>query len=313
MSLEPKLHPCDNCGSEAFTVVLRGPDLLEGLPGEFQFVRCEQCGMLRQNPRLDWDQLAAYYPKDYISHGEQLDPSVSGFRRFEKRYGHWKRVRLVNKFKPAGKWLDIGCGSGLNLQEAQFWKRWDLYGLEPVASMATYVQERLGIPVFNTNLEEFSCHEGEFDIVTMWDVLEHLPYPVEALEQVGRLLKPGGLLVLSTPNLESLDRQWFRSAWIGYDLPRHLYLFPRNLLRETLHRKGFNVIQERCLAGSHAALMLNFSFLSHKSNSLLVKWIASHKDGYFPFRLLTFAPLWIIDQLKKGINITVIAQKKDVC
>lgn len=310
MSLEPKLHPCDNCGSEAFTVVLRGPDLLEGLPGEFQFVRCEQCGLLRQNPRLEWEQLAAYYPENYISHGGLLDKSLSRVKQIERRYGHWKRVRRIAKYKPEGTWLDVGCGSGLNLQEAQFWKRWQLFGLEPVPKMAAYVQEKLGIPVYNTTLEDFTDHDEEFDIITMWDVLEHLPYPVEALEKVSRMLKPGGILVLSTPSLESLDRGWFKDSWIGYDLPRHLFLFPRPLLKQVLSEKGLHPLAEHCLAGSHAALMLNLTFLNRKKPSRFLNWVTAHKDGYIPFRVLTFLPLWVIDQLKKGTNITLIARKR---
>jgi 2-polyprenyl-3-methyl-5-hydroxy-6-metoxy-1,4-benzoquinol methylase len=309
MTLDLKFHPCDYCGSEDYTVVMRGPDLLEGLPGEFQLTRCNQCGLLRQNPRLDWEQLADYYPEGYVSHNGLLEDSVSGFKRFERRYGHWKRVRRIAKYKPEGTWLDIGCGSGLNLQEAQFWQRWTLFGLEPVPAMAAYVQDNLGIPVFNTTLEEFTGHEGEFDIITMWDVLEHLAYPVAALEKIARLLKPGGILMLSTPNLESFDRAWFKEAWVGYELPRHLYLFPRPLLKQVLAEKGLRFLAEFCLAGAHATLMLSISYLQRNHPSRFLGWVASHKDDYLPFRAMTLLPVWVIDKLKRSTNITLVVRK----
>ena len=302
-------HPCDFCGSEAATLIMSGPDLLEGLPGHFQFVRCESCGLLRQNPRLDWEELSGYYPPDYVSHASQIAAQTRGLKRFGQRYGHWKRVRLVAKYKPAGRWLDVGCGSGLNLQEAHFWNQWELSGLEPVTAMAEYTSQQLGIPVFNTTIENFSAEAESYDIITLWDVLEHLPNPSEAISKISRLLKPGGILVLSTPNLASLDHRWFKDAWIGYDLPRHLNLFPPALLNELLKKNGLTPIRSVCLAGSHAALLLDFGFLHRKTGSALAGRIAGRGGEFLPYRLLTFLPLWVIDHLKMGTNITVVARK----
>ncbi len=89
---------------------------------------------------------------------------------------------MVNKYKSSGRWLDIGCGTGRVLQEALLWKKWDLMGIEPVKHPAEYTHQRTGIPIINDRLENFVGYKNYFDIITMWDVLEHLNDPLRSGE-----------------------------------------------------------------------------------------------------------------------------------
>ena len=306
-------YPCDLCGSEKYQVVFSGPDLLLELPGEFQLVKCLQCGLLRQNPRLLWNELADYYPSNFSSYCPQASEISKSTARLDKRYGLWKRVKIIHKYQPNGTWLDVGCGTGRILQESMRWGKWQLFGLEPVPEAAQYSRERLDIPIYNDTLESFQGHGNQYDIITMWDVLEHLPFPFQSIQKVNRLLKQGGLFVFSIPNLRSWDRALFKEHWIGFDLPRHLYTFSNQLITNGLIKSGFSVLEEKCVAGSHAALMLNISFLNKQLNSKLINRLLRKGNDYWFHRLVTSAPLWILDRLKLSTNITFVAQKtKDI-
>lgn len=304
-----KYHPCDYCGSDEFTIVMQGCDLMEELPGRFQMVRCKSCGLLRQNPRLDWVDLQKYYPPSHGSYKPLLPNSSSALTRFFFRYGHWKRVNLVSKYMPSGEWLDVGCGSGLILQEAQFRKKWNLTGIEPNKQMARYTQDNLGIPILSIPFEEYSGEEGSIDVLSMWDVLEHLPKPVDALKNVHKLLRDDGIFVFQIPNYESWNRVVFKDAWGGYDLPRHLYLFPKYSLQEMLTNTGFTIIHQTCVAGSHGALILDLRFWLQFHDSRIVEKIVAKGPEFVPIRILTAIPLWMTDKLGLSSNITIIAKK----
>lgn len=309
--MKMKCYPCNFCGSDEYTVIFRGKDLMEQLPGQFQMVRCKSCGLLRQNPRLDWVDLQNYYLPSHGSYKPLLPNSSSALTRFIFRYGHWKRVNLVSKYVPSGEWLEVGCGSGLILQEAVFRNKWQLRAIEPNNQMARYVQDSLKIPVSTIPFEDYSGADESLDVITMWDVLEHLPNPADALKKVHKLLRDGGYFIFQIPNYDSWNRAIFKNVWGGYDLPRHLYLFPKTSLQELLRYSGFNITKQTCIAGSHGALILDLGFWLKLNNSKLVEIIVAKGPEFFPFRLITSIPLWITDKLGLGSNITIIAKKID--
>jgi SAM-dependent methyltransferase len=302
-------HACCWCGANEFEIIIQGPDLLLDMPGEFQFVKCCNCGLLRQNPYLDWDDLKNYYPDNYASYQPQTSTITSHMHRWDKRYGLWKRVKIINKYKPSGTWVDIGAGTGRILQEASLWKKWKLLAVEPVKHAAEYIQNNSDIIVINNQFEDLEGFENHFDIVTMWDVIEHLKNPITCLTKVRDILKPGGIFVFSTPNLKSWDRKVFNKYWVGYDLPRHLHLFPDNLLLQILEDIGFAFNEKKCIAGSHGAFMLDLSFFNKEADSKLITSFLSKGPDFLLPRALTFLPLWLLDKLKLGSNITYIVTK----
>lgn len=304
-----KYYPCDWCGSTDFSSVIESGDYLTDLPGKFTFVRCNKCGLLRQNPRLEWEDLIPYYKEDFPSHTPQITEIDKTLKRIDQQFGLWKRVNFVSRFKTYGKWLDVGCGTGRLLQEAQRWNKWHLFGLEPIPNVAEYTKSKLKIPIYSTTLEKFNCPDESFDIITMWDVLEHLPEPTEDIAKVSRILKRGGFFIFSIPNLNSIERKVFKQSWIGYELPRHLYLFPNTLLREILNSFGVHILTSKCIAGSHGTLMLDLARWNREKNSKFVSYITNKGANYFPFRLISFLPIFILDRLKLCTNITFAAKK----
>jgi len=303
-------YPCDFCGSETGALVISGGDLLEDLPGTFQIIKCTGCGVLRQNPRLDWEDLSGYYLPGYVCHGEQLPETSRTLKDKALGLGPRKRVTRVAKYMPEGNWLDVGCGSGLILQAAQERGNWKLSGVEPVISMAEYTAARLEIDVFGGTFEDFPIHEASFDIISMWDVLEHLSAPASSIQKVSKLLKPEGIFIFSTPNLNSLDQKIFGPHWLGYDLPRHLYLFPDQLIKKYLAENDLELIDKFCFTGSYGTWYLDFSY-QHKLNpTKLNTWVTKQGPDGFLYRSVSFIPLRLVDWLGLGTNITYVARKQ---
>jgi SAM-dependent methyltransferase len=102
-------------------------------------------------------------------------------------------------------------------------------------------------------------------VITLWDVLEHLPNPRSALEKCWRLLKTDGLVVFSIPNLASYDRYIFGNKWIGWDAPRHFTLFTKMTLNQIISDTNFLIIGERCFIGGKGTFLLSLDNVFDKT------------------------------------------------
>ena len=309
--LEWKQVACDWCGSNDNELIFEGPDRLMGLPGQFRLVRCRKCGLLRQDPHLEWESLKSYYPPEYSPHVPLVREERSALRRLDRRYGMWKQTRIIEQFRRHGRLLDIGCGTGVFLEEMQRSGRWELEGIEPAEDAAGYARKELGVPIYEGRFSDMDLTPASYDVITMWNVLEHLENPISDLRRANDLLSAGGLLVFAIPSMESLAAHIFGQYWVGWDLPRHLYLFPLPVLRTILAKIGFRIVAVRCISGSYSTLRDSLEF-----------WTGSWKPSYRKVarRMLNFyrsffvriglgAPLWFLDRLKKSSVITVVARK----
>ena len=304
---------CDGCGAEGGQLLFEGHDLMMGLPGQFRLVQCPQCGLFRQNPRLDWESLKDYYPEDYNSYAKIIEKERSTLRRMLRRYGMWKRLRSLEQFQTGGRLLDVGCGTGIFLGEAQRSGHWELMGVEPTPQAAAYTHEVLGISVLAQRFNEVELSVGTFDVITMWNVLEHLDSPIKDLRHAYQLIRPGGWLVLEIPNVDGIGVKLFGRYWLGWDLPRHLYLFPQKHLRRILGEIGFEWVDARCIAGGHSSLELSIEFLlkaKNIDNSVTRFLLRLYRS--LPARIV-FSPLfWLTDQFRQCSLITIFAQKRPV-
>jgi SAM-dependent methyltransferase len=145
-----------------------------------------------------------------------------------------------------GDLLDVGCGSGEFLARMKA-LNWNVAGMEPDPKALDVAQARLGISV-KSRLTEFSS--GQFDVITMNHVIEHLPDPIAVLRECKRLLKPSGRLLITTPNKASLGARWFGRNWVALEPPRHLMLFTNKSLRSCVERSDLTVESVDTLAKS---------------------------------------------------------------
>lgn len=213
--------------------------------GEFFELRKEmEMDLLATFPRPDLDRLPDYYKSEkYISHTD----SKKGF--LDRIYQQVKSLMLKNKLNwiqneksRLGKILDIGAGTGDFLLAAK--KRgWEIFGAEP-NSGARKLASKKGLEL-EERTSTFPDHN--FDVITMWHVLEHVPNLNEQLEELHRLLKPDGLLVIAVPNFKSYDAQKYKENWAAYDVPRHLYHFSPSAVNKIFSQAGFSVTSQKGL------------------------------------------------------------------
>lgn len=300
--------PCPVCHSNKDQVLFTGPDRLLGYPGQFQMVRCEICQLIRQNPRPVWDSLAQYYEGDYDSYVPMLKERKPSIGRFIYGWGTRKRVKAIQSIQASGNLLDIGCGTGMFLEMAQKLGAWTVSGVEPSPHAANYVQGKLDIPIQTGLFPDVKLPVQHYDVITMWNVVEHLGDPIESFARIHDALKPGGWFVFCIPNLESLDAWLFGKYWLGWDLPRHLYIFPQVTLKELLANTGFQIQKTRCISTTYAAYMHNLEFLEQDQYSRLI-YILLKMYRTRLFRLIITPLLWCIDKLLRGSIITIFAQK----
>jgi len=217
-------------------------------------VSCRGCGLVRQDTRpiaaselYDSDYYATDDPKGgYANYFLDADVNRRTFRQriqaIERRYGR------------RGKLLDVGCALGDFLLEARA-AGWDVEGVEISAFAAQRAREQ-GLRVRTGRLEALDLPEASFDVITLYDAIEHLTDPVATLAAVRRLLKPGGLLHLVTPNVGGLQARLLGRHWYHYKPGEHLFYFAPNTLRSTVERAGL-----RWNGWSRSASYLTFTYV----------------------------------------------------
>lgn len=310
-SAEPYDQPCDICGCCERVALFRGPDRLHGFPGTFQVMRCRHCGTFAQWPRLPWSELKVYYEGDYDSYSTAIQDDPSRLSRAVRRVYPLKMRRYVERFCRSGRLLDVGCGSGLFLEEMQRAGGWQLQGIEPTASAAQYVRQRFGLPVTETLFEQAELEPEHYDVLTLWNVFEHVYSPTTLLRKAWQALRPGGYLIFTVPNYESLSRWLFGRFWVGWELPRHLYVLPRATLRWKLEQCGFRVSDDRCFLIAYSSLGHSLTFWQQSWPPALQPWAAALQRLYYSpvGRLGLFPAQTLVEQLGLATITTWAVQK----
>lgn len=247
---------CDLCNDETnFYVVLEDVQDNEKVTDKtFEIVMCKTCGHCFLWPFPgDITEIENFYPKNYYAHNP---PGLKRGIKFRiKRalrdfyYAEDARKYLfgffLNKFvndpPPIrnGKLCDIGCGNGDYIEEMQKYG-YEVYGVEPNKTAVDYCRSK-GLNVVQGYAEHLPYEELKFDVVRMWNVLEHTISPQKALFESNRILKMGGYLLLYVPNFDSIDRKVFGRYWGNLEVPRHLHHFRYVTLKLYLELTGFRI------------------------------------------------------------------------
>ncbi|HQF61512.1 MAG TPA: class I SAM-dependent methyltransferase [Anaerolineaceae bacterium] len=300
---------CVNCGGCHFKKLHPGRDRLHRLPGEFSVDECLSCGLITVHPRLSLEESSKYYPSDYVSYPVAVEDEKSRFRRWDRWYGREKRCRaIIKRVGSPGRVLDIGCATGIFLSGMRQ-HGWECYGIEPSEFAANYARRRFDLEVFQGYLENAPFPLGHFDLITLWDVLEHLPDPVTSLAQIRQLLKPDGWLVLSLPNASAWERRWFGEYWVGWDVPRHYNTFEPRTIKHLLEKCGFSIREIASFTGRHGAMLISLEFLlADKKISPRAKTIILRLMRSIVARAFTLPFYGLADALNRSSVMNVFAQ-----
>lgn len=195
--------------------------------------QCSSCGLGRAETK-DFDP-SSYYTADYFSGGHS--DGYSDYRGAEPvlRQEFARSVRFLRHYRDGGRLLDLGCAYGFFLKEAQ--RHFEVSGIE-LAEQAAAECRSAGLHVLSGLADEANMAQiGEVDVITMFDVIEHLPQPTETLALCYRYLKPGGVIVITTGDFASLAARWTGTKWRLMTPPQHLWFFTVQSLQQmaTLH------------------------------------------------------------------------------
>lgn len=311
MSSEPAFESavCDFCGSVETQPLFEGSDRLLALPGCFRVVRCAHCGLLRQDPRPTQATIAYYYPSEYEPYSVAIDAEPSRLRRWDRRYGMRKRQRAIERHCPGGRLLDVGCATGNFLHEMARTGHWQVEGVEPNIEAARYGREHLGLTIHAGELTSAELPAAAYDVITMWNVLEHLHAPMANLRTVAQLLKPGGWFVFSIPNLASWEQRLLGKYWMGWELPRHLLYPSAEQMTTQLNKLGLALVDWQCLVGAYPSFLLSLRFwvegvMGHS------RWTRAflRLSGSLPARMVTAPAFALLTRLNRASLITGFAR-----
>jgi len=303
---------CGLCGHGAHESLFWSEDIRHGVPGSFGWKRCQNCGACYLSPRPTRDEILTYYPGTYA-----LFRSATTVQKTSRRFLSMQQRDISQRCRDAthsiehGRLLDIGCGTGEFLA-AMRQHGWETVGIEPNEIAASYARNTLGLDVVTGTLEDIELPAAGFDTITMWTVLEHLHDPVGALRKIRGLIRPNGLLVMSIPDAQSLDARLFGPFWVGYDTPRHLYVFSRESVIFLLRQAGFAFSgAEHTLADYYTFLASLEPWLKTRLGFSAVGRILQRIIVAPGMRLLTWPIFWMINSRGKGCIITVFARPND--
>ena len=170
--------------------------------------------------------------------GYTIDSLKPILKKYLKEIGYYLKLNYSNI-----KLLDVGCGFGYFLKLCEKQTNWKLYGVdisEYAIQNAKKILKTAELKVIDAN-KGFPFNDNYFDIITLFDVIEHVKSPFNVLKECYRVLKPNGLICITTPNLNAVARLWKGDDWYGFSDPTHIYLFTPSSLKFLVEQVGFKI------------------------------------------------------------------------
>lgn len=211
----------------------------------FELVYNTEYGFLETTPQPDLEKLPKYYEsEDYISHTDTKRNVFEKIYHVVRKISLKRKLKLINGFVSYNalndkSLLDVGCGTGAFLQTAKK-HGWVVKGIEPNLQARTSANIKTDNSVYKSE-KLFELEENQFDVITLWHVLEHLPNLEEHIKTFKKVLKPNGTLIIAVPNYKSYDASYYKNYWAAYDVPRHLWHFNRKSISKLMSKAHMEV------------------------------------------------------------------------
>ncbi len=227
IDIEMEETSCPICGGAEYNLLHR--------EGRFQMVKCSSCQFIYLNPRPTGEAILRFY-QEYLPEDES---SIEAWKRMMEPIFQ-KAANIIDQYKNRGRLLDVGTGFGFFLAEMKR-RGWEVAGVDVSEKAMAYARTVLELTVYEGPLERIGFPEKDFDAVSGFYVIEHLPQPIGFLQECYRILKPGGLLLLRYPHTTPIKNllRFFGIENHLYDLPAHLADFSPKIIEQCLKRGGF--------------------------------------------------------------------------
>jgi 2-polyprenyl-3-methyl-5-hydroxy-6-metoxy-1,4-benzoquinol methylase len=239
----PAEIPCNLCGSLESTVLFESsgkPDLSAFAATTDRFgaygrvVRCRKCDLVFTSPRLEAGELVAAYAASsddtYVTEADARSMNA------------YLSLAAIRRHASKGRLLEVGCSTGYFLNAARL--TFDVVGIEPSSWARKIAVEQLKLDVPAATLGDARFPGASFDAAALIDVIEHVADPAALLSEIARVLKPGGILYVVTPDIGSLSAKILGPKWWGLR-PAHVYYYSRRTLKDALAKAGFDVVEIR--------------------------------------------------------------------
>lgn len=255
------------------TLYLKCKDYL--VSGEvFDLLYDAELDMLLTHPKPSEEELGKYYEsEDYISHTDNRRTFLDKLYQYVKGINLSGKIRLINtSTRTTGNLLDIGCGTGDFLAFANK-KGWSTIGTEP-NKKARNIAKKKGLEIIE---DTKSLASGQYDVITMWHVLEHVPDLEDYMRELYRLLSEKGVLVIAVPNFKSFDANYYKQFWAAYDVPRHLWHFSKNSIISLFGKNNFKLFKIKPLLFDSFYIAL----LSEKHKTAKMNYMKAFFVGFY--------------------------------
>ena len=251
--------------------------------------RCRRCGLIYANPRAPEAKIlfrysADYFWKEYLPSLGVVDGTFD-LTAFDTR--HAAVLQMIAAEAPGRRLLEVGCGAGFFLKAAER-AGWRVEGIELSAEASRFAVERLALPIRRERAENAPIEPGSFDVAVMFEVIEHLFDPRAVLAAIARALTPGGTLVISTPNVDSLSRYLLGADWAVLSPLEHVYYFNEDSLRRLLEASGFSdvrFVKEHDMWGPQQTVNFEYTHAPGELRARVTEWIVDRGDVRLARRL----------------------------
>lgn len=304
-----KINVCPVCKSTNVKELYHNITDKLDINNSFSVLSCKDCTHAFTSPVPDSNYLIDYYSDKYYSYNIDISANNKKLKFKIKRWLYKssnnnliyrliakpiiRQTAIFPKYKSNGKLLDIGCGNGAFLS---FMKEigWNTFGIE-ISQKAVDIASLNGHNIFTGNLLDAKYPDNYFDVITLNNVLEHLSNPTTEIEEINRILKPKGELIICVPNFSSFSSRIFKNNWLGLIVPEHLQHFTHKSLELSLNNNGFNNISTK---GIYRKILLSNIRSYPKNNKFLLFNVYTKVLALSLLTLFIFPFLFI----KAGIN-----------
>ena len=304
---------CARCGSWESEELIRAPDYELHVDIQFAVSMCRECAHIYTSIRPDYQTLfTRFYADNYMCYGAKTGSRIVDFiNRTRIETQARQRAQFARKYlggQEPVRLLEVGCATGEFLRVCRQRFDWEVTGIEPNRNLSDALRQG-GFQAVPSTLEEAALPAEGYDIVCLFNVLEHLWDPIYSLKRVNQSLMPGGIVVAELPTFDSWTRRFFGKYWFLYHLPRHLSHFTRKSLTSAMAECGFekvDILQQF----RPTVNILSFQYMVHDKIHLpLVRGFCSSRN---PLMLLAGVPFESLQYVTGNANtITGVFRKVD--